>query len=99
MTKRELADIILSTNGDEFTCVFIKKSTGLERTLRGMRNVQKDLKGVGLGYNPKEHNLISIFDVDADDYRMISIDGLISVTYNGVTYLADEEVDHERNKN
>jgi hypothetical protein len=37
--------------------------------MHGQLGVKKDLKGVGLAYVPREHDLISVFDLNADGYQ------------------------------
>ena len=91
MTAKELANVIYNTNGEPFTCLFVKRSTGEERTMRGQLGVQKDLKGVGLAYEPKEQKLIGVFDLDKDGYRMIPIEGLLMVEFKGEKYFIDDE--------
>jgi hypothetical protein len=55
-----------------FSVKFIKKD-GSERLMNCRRGVKKDLKGVGLGYNAIEKNLLSVYDIVKKDYRMINI--------------------------
>lgn len=92
MTTKELADIIFSTNGEPFTCIFIKKN-GQERILKGQLGVKKDLKGFGLSYTPKDYDLISVYDTENEGYRMIPIEGLIKVEFKGNEYYVSETDD------
>jgi hypothetical protein len=63
---------ILATNGKFFSVSFIKKD-GTERRMTARLGVKKDIKGVGLKFNPTERNLIVVFDIHKKAYRMINL--------------------------
>lgn len=63
---------ILATNGKFFSVSFIKKD-GTTRKMTARLGVKKNLKGVGLKFNPTEKNLIVVFDVHKKAYRMINL--------------------------
>lgn len=63
---------ILATNGKFFSVSFIKKD-GTTRKMTARLGVKKDIKGVGLKFNPSEKNLIVVFDVHKKAYRMINL--------------------------
>lgn len=63
---------ILATNGKFFSVSFIKKD-GSERKMTARLGVKKDIKGVGLKFNPTERNLIVVFDIHKKAYRMINL--------------------------
>lgn len=63
---------ILATNGKFFSVSFIKKD-GTERRMTARLGVKKDIKGVGLKFNPSERNLIVVFDIHKRAYRMINL--------------------------
>ena len=65
-------DQILATNGKFFSVSFIKKD-GTERKMTARLGVKKDIKGVGLKFNPTERNLIVVFDIHKKAYRMINL--------------------------
>lgn len=89
MKSQELADIIRITNGEPFICTFVKRTTGKTRILHGKTGVVKDLKGVGLKYDKDNKKLLSVFDTEADEYRMIPTDTIISVEVKGKTFEVD----------
>ena len=88
--------------GSIFTATFTKRTTGEGRTMNARLGVKKGQVGGTLGYSPKAHDLISVYDVEnakamkaqgMDDetaakksYRMISADALISLTVAGQAY-------------
>lgn len=63
---------ILATNGRFFSVSFIKKD-GSERKMTARLGVKKNIKGVGLKFNPTERNLIVVFDIHKKAYRMINL--------------------------
>jgi hypothetical protein len=63
---------ILATNGRFFSVSFIKKD-GTTRKMTARLGVKKNIKGVGLKFNPTEKNLIVVFDVHKKAYRMINL--------------------------
>jgi hypothetical protein len=63
---------ILATNGKFFSVSFIKKD-GTTRKMTARLGVKKNIKGVGLKFNPSEKNLIVVFDVHKKAYRMINL--------------------------
>ena len=65
-------DQILATNGKFFSVSFIKKD-GSERKMTARLGVKKDIKGVGMKYDPLERNLIVVFDIHKKAYRMINL--------------------------
>jgi len=71
---------ILSTNGKIFGVTFIKKD-GTTRNMTARLGVRKNLKGVGLSFNPDERNLIVVFDMRKKAYRMINLSTIISMKY------------------
>ena len=67
-----MKDKILATNGRFFSVSFIKKD-GTKRKMTARLGVKKDIKGVGLKFNPTERNLIVVFDIHKKAYRMINL--------------------------
>ena len=65
-------DQILATNGRFFSVSFIKKD-GSERKMTARLGVKKNIKGVGMKYDPLERNLIVVFDIHKKAYRMINL--------------------------
>lgn len=63
---------ILATNGKFFSVSFIKKD-GTTRKMTARLGVKKNIKGVGLKFNPTEKNLIVVFDIHKKAYRMINL--------------------------
>ena len=71
---------ILATNGKFFSVSFIKKD-GTERRMTARLGVKKDIKGVGLKFNPTERNLIVVFDIHKKAYRMINLSTILTFKF------------------
>lgn len=75
-----MRDQILATNGKFFSVSFIKKD-GTERRMTARLGVKKDIKGVGLKFNPTERNLIVVFDIHKKAYRMINLSTILTFKF------------------
>ena len=70
-------------SGQIFTVVFVKRSTGELREMNCRTGVKKGVTGEGMSYVPSEKGLIPVFDMKADGFRMIAIEGIREVRANG----------------
>lgn len=71
---------ILATNGRFFSVSFVKKD-GTTRRMTARLGVKKDIKGVGLKFNPTERNLIVVFDIHKKAYRMINLSTILTFKF------------------
>ena len=89
ITQEEAKIKIEESKGKFYSVKFIKKNGEL-RILNGRQGVHNSkhapLKGVGLAYNPKDYNLVNVFDVQIKDYRMINLNTLQELTIDNSTY-------------
>jgi hypothetical protein len=70
-------------NGRIFTVEFVKRTNGELRTMVCRRGVRKGVKGIGHSYDPLSKALLCVFDVQKNDFRMISLDALVALRMNG----------------
>lgn len=82
INKVQAFDMIKNSNGKIFTVSFFKKNGEL-RKMNCRLGVTKHLKGGELKYNPLAKSLIPVFDMQKQDYRMISLETLQTLTING----------------
>lgn len=82
----EILEIVARAKGRWFSCTFIKRTNGETRLMSCRRGVKKYLKGGGPAYDFASHALISVWDRHKKDYRVIPIEGVISLKVNGVVY-------------
>ena len=83
ISKNEAAGKIRASNGKIFTATIIKRTDGERRELNCRVGVSKYVTGEGLKFDPTKKNLITVFDMQKDAYRMINIDGLESLKIDG----------------
>lgn len=80
--------LIRKTKGRVFTALFTKVD-GTKRKMNCRVGVSKHVNGNGLAYNPADHNLITVFDMHAKDYRTLSLDRIIALQINGKFYVVE----------
>jgi hypothetical protein len=68
---------IKKTNGRIFSVTFVKKD-GTIRKMTARLGVKKDLKGVGLSFDPTAKQLVVVFDMHKRAYRMINLQTIIT---------------------
>ena len=102
INKEEAKKLIHITNGKIFSSTFVKKD-GTHRLLTGRLKVTKGLKenAKPRPYDPSKYNLVCVYDMKAEGYRMINFNTLITLSINKEKYLIEqEEVSHfEYDKN
>ncbi|RKY40186.1 MAG: hypothetical protein DRP85_09075 [Candidatus Makaraimicrobium thalassicum] len=82
-----ISSLIGSTNGTIFSVTFIKRTTGEERKMVCRTGVKKGVKGVGMSYDPKEKDLIVVFDMQKRGFRMIPLENVKELKIKGHKYL------------
>ena len=80
MKVEELRQIVGETK--IFTVEFIKKDNTL-RVMNCRLGVKKHLRGGELPYDAKAKNLLPVFDLQKGEYRIINVDTLKKVTFEG----------------
>ena len=85
-TTNTMADLVARdinrTNGKFFTVVFTKKD-GTTRKMTCRTGVKKGINGNGLKFEPKEKGLRVVWAADAESYRMINLDTVKEIKFNG----------------
>ena len=92
ITKEEAKKLIHITNGKIFSSTFVKKD-GTHRLLTGRLKVTKGLKenAKPRPYDPSKYNLVCVYDMKAEGYRMINFNTLLTLTINKEKYLIQEQ--------
>lgn len=85
ITIENATKLMKFTNGRIFSVSFVKKD-GSTREMTCRLGVKKHLKGGELSYDPSEYDLKTVFDLQKNQYRMINLDTLLSITIDGVSY-------------
>ena len=81
----EVLDMINAVGGQFFTVEFTKKN-GENRVMTGRRGVTKGVTGEGLKFAPADYGMFTMFDIQADGFRMVTIDRITRLTISGKTY-------------
>ena len=84
-SKVTAKSLIQNSKGRIFTAKFTKKDNST-RVMNCRIGVKNGVTGEGMKYNPNDHNLIPVYDMQAKGYRMISVDTLQSLVINKETY-------------
>ena len=89
ITTEQAKKIILNNDDKIFGVSFIKKD-GTHRLMTARLEVKKGVKGVGLNFDPAQHNLITVFDMRKGAFRMINCNNLVSLSANKQKYLISD---------
>ena len=73
-----------------FSVVFTKKD-GTTRKMLCRLGVKKYLKGGEMKYSPKDRNMLVVFDIHKNDYRMINFNTITELKAQGITYSIQRE--------
>lgn len=92
ITIAQAKDFITNSNGRFFRVDFTKKD-GSIRVMVCRTGVKKYVNGIGLKFNPRDFNLLTVFDVTIQQYRMINLNSINKLNINNEQY----EVTHEKN--
>ena len=79
----EMVKMIKSTKGKWFSCTFIKKD-GSKRVMNGRIGCHKGVKGVGRKF--QKENLVTVFDAQVREYRMVNVDTLLTFNCGGFSW-------------
>lgn len=86
-----------TSNGQVFTVEFIKRTDNTLRVMNARRGVSKGVKGVGLSYNPADHNLLTVYDMqkletgatEKGAFRSINLEQLVALRMSGKRFSWD----------
>ncbi len=79
----EMVKMVKSTKGKWFSCAFIKKD-GSMRVMNGRIGCHKGVKGIGRKF--QKYNLVTVFDAQAKEYRMINVDTMLTFNCGNFTW-------------
>ena len=79
----ELKAMIKSTKGRFFSAEFIK-ANGSKRKIIARIGCHKGVKGIGRKF--QKENLVTVFDAQAKEYRMINVDTMLTFKCGGFNW-------------
>ena len=89
ISKRDALGKIRASKGRIFTATIIKRTNGERREMNCRLGVTKYVTGEGLKFDPAKKNLVTVFDMQKNAYRMINIDGLESLKIEGEEFIVN----------
>ena len=90
MEKISLEEAVIKieeSEGKIFSVVFRKRTTGEWRKLIGRLGVSKDVNGTGLKYDPASRQLMTVYDMQNQGWRMINKDSISELQTKGESYV------------
>lgn len=78
--------LMQETDGKVFRASFIKRTTGELRHMVCRTGVTKGVTGKGMNYDPADKGLMTVFDFQKKQFRMIALDGLKALRIAHKTY-------------
>lgn len=78
---------IKESEGKIFSVVFQKRTTGEWRKLVGRLGVRKNINGTGLRYDPASRQLMTVYDMQNQGWRMINVDSISELQTKGESYV------------
>jgi len=81
-----LPKVLRRTRGRIFSVVFIRRKAGAERHMTCRINVNKNVKGTGLLFEPEHMNLLPVYDVKKNDHRFIPLENVLCLTFRKKKY-------------
>ena len=90
MEKISLEEAVIKieeSEGKIFSVVFKKRTTGEWRKLVGRLGVRKDINGTGLKYDPASRQLMTVYDMQNQGWRMINKDSISELQTKGESYV------------
>lgn len=86
MRTSVIENLIRKSEGRVFGVTFIPRGGGDERTMSARLGVSKGVSGRGMAFNPSDHNLINVYDMNEEGHQNIPLDGITSLTIDGESY-------------
>jgi hypothetical protein len=73
-----------------FAVEFVRRSNGALDHMTCRTGVTKGTKGRSMGYDPKDHGLLSVYAMDRKGFRSIPVENIKKLTMMGQRFIADE---------
>jgi hypothetical protein len=88
ITRAKAAMMVAAYEGGKiFTVTFVKRGDGSTRVMNCRKGVKKHSRGGVLKFDPKKKGLVSVFDMQIEQYRMISLENIKKIAMGGKTYI------------
>jgi hypothetical protein len=84
---RRAIEFLSDETGGRIFSAYFRKADGSMRSMVCRRGVTAHLRGGELPYDPKPRALLTVFDMQARDYRMVNLGSLVSFNIGGATFI------------
>lgn len=74
------------SSGRFFRVVFRKRTDNTIRSMVCRTGVKRYLARVGMAYDPDKHDLLAVYDVQRRAYRMVSLDDVKELHFDGQSH-------------
>jgi len=97
INKERAKELIEQSNNKIFSAEFTKKD-GSHRLMNARLGVKKGLKEnpKPQPYDPKKYNLIRVYDMQINKYRMINLETLKKLSINKIIYKIISDQEHNK---
>lgn len=85
MTLQEFVDRARE-KGHIFAVEFVKRTDGTVREMVCRTGVTKGTHGGSMGYDPRDHGLLPVYDMKAQGFRSIPVDAILHLSMGGQRY-------------
>ena len=85
VTPQEAVELISKAGSKIFTVTFVKRTDNSIRTINCRRGVSKGVKGTAKK-SAKKPGLITVFDMQLGEYRMINLSGIRTIRMGKTEY-------------
>jgi len=92
LTREQLKYILKNSKGKIITVAF-KKKDGTIRVMNTRTGVTKNIKGVGLPYDPEKYGYFILWDMKKGNYRTVNANTVTALKSGGKTYTITEVLD------
>jgi hypothetical protein len=76
-------------SGRIFAIEFVRRSDGAIDAMTCRTGVHKGTKGKSMGYDPKDHGLLSVYAMDRKGFRSVPVENIRKLAMRGQRYVAD----------
>ena len=91
INKLSFVDIVKANHNKIFSVKFIKKD-GSIRDMNARLGVKKGVTGAGMAYDPSDYGLLTAFDMQKSEFRMINLNTVLEAKIGGEEYQIESEV-------
>lgn len=91
MKRSEVFSTLRKQGGKIFGVRFVKRTTGEIRDMQARMGVTKHLAGGEPSYDREAKQLLCVFDMAKKSYRSIPVEGVLSLTVDGIHYGVTDE--------